>query len=169
MASEIEWFAIELISNWDMLITKLVILSEWGEFGQKQLTVLQNWRFSIAKWLIRPVMSDKWEVPLWFDFFLKQKCQWSLAHSLYFGYSSELLGLLLIHSFGLWSQLTVTNKSMKIMWCHEQNTLSALTIGENLPAWSTNARMERIGSAELSRRSASMTKLAWHRPRAGVV
>lgn len=63
MASEIEWFAIELISNWDMLITKLVILSEWGEFGQKQLTVLQNWRFSFAKWLIRPVMSDKWEEP----------------------------------------------------------------------------------------------------------
>lgn len=74
------------------------------------------------------------------------------------------------HTF-LWlvKQLTVTNKSMKIMWCHEQNTLSALTIGENLPAWSTNARMERIGSAELSRRSASMTKLAWHRPRAGAV
>ena len=45
----------------ELVMTKIAIFTERDQFGQKHLSIRQNWCVPFAKWLIWPANSDRWQ------------------------------------------------------------------------------------------------------------
>ena len=52
-----------VLPNWELLLNKLLIIPEQGQFGNKQLSGRQHRCCAFANWLIGPASSDKWQAP----------------------------------------------------------------------------------------------------------